>query len=103
MLRKSVLKRLNYGAGTAGPAKIERFSALANASPHLPRNGETQWRVDSEHDNLVATTLDLQKKFHAGEPEVTADTAAYLVSWLTNHIPNIDKLYGPFLNEKGVA
>jgi hypothetical protein len=29
MLRKSVLKRLKYGAGTADPAKIERFSALA--------------------------------------------------------------------------
>jgi hypothetical protein len=29
MLRKSVLKRLNYGAGTAGSAQIERFSALA--------------------------------------------------------------------------
>lgn len=59
--------------------------------------------MDSEHDNLVTTTLDLHEKFHAGEPEVTADTAAFLVSWLTNHIPNIDKLYGPFLNEKGVA
>jgi len=59
--------------------------------------------VDSEHDNLVATALAPQKKFHAGEPEVTGDTAAFLVSWLTNHIPNIDKLYGPLLNEKGVA
>lgn len=59
--------------------------------------------MDSEHDNLVTTTLDLHEKFHAGEPEVTGDMAAFLVSWLTNHIPNINKLYGPFLNEKGVA
>jgi hemerythrin len=57
----------------------------------------------AEHDKLVATALDLQKKFHAGEAEVTGDTAAFLVGWLTDHIPNIDKLYGPFLNEKGVA
>lgn len=57
----------------------------------------------AEHDKLVATALDLQKKFHAGEAEVTADTAAFLVGWLTNHIPNVDRLYGPFLNEKGVA
>jgi hemerythrin len=56
-----------------------------------------------EHDKLVATALDLQKKFHAGEAEVTADTAAFLVDWLTNHIPKVDKLYGPYLNEKGVA
>jgi hemerythrin len=57
----------------------------------------------AEHDKLVATCLDLQKKFHAGEAEITGDTAAFVVGWLTNHIPNIDKLYGPFLNEKGVA
>lgn len=57
----------------------------------------------AEHEKLVATALDLQKKFHAGEAEVTGDTAAFLVDWLTIHIPNVDKLYGPFLNEKGVA
>ncbi len=56
-----------------------------------------------EHDKLVATALDLQKKFHAGETEITGDTAAFVVGWLTEHIPNIDKLYGPFLNERGVA
>jgi hemerythrin len=57
----------------------------------------------AEHDKLVATALDLQKKFHAGEAEVTGDTAAFLVDWLTDHIPKVDKLYGSFLNEKGVA
>ncbi len=57
----------------------------------------------AEHDKLVATCLDLQKKFHAGEAEITGDTAGFVVGWLTDHIPNIDKKYGPFLNEKGVA
>ncbi|MFZ3181132.1 MAG: bacteriohemerythrin [Methylocystis silviterrae] len=57
----------------------------------------------AQHDELVATCLDLQKKFHAGEAEVTGETAAFVVDWLTNHIPKIDKSYGPFLNEKGVA
>ena len=57
----------------------------------------------AEHDKLVATCLDLQKKFHAGEAEVTGETAGFVVGWLTNHIPNNDKLYGPFLNAKGVA
>jgi hemerythrin len=57
----------------------------------------------AEHDKLVSTCLDLQKKFHAGEAEVTGDTARFVVDWLTNHIPNIDKLYGPFLQAKGVA
>lgn len=57
----------------------------------------------AQHDELVATCLDLQKKFHAGEAEVTDETAAFVVDWLTNHIPKIDKSYGPFLNEKGVT
>ena len=56
----------------------------------------------AEHDALVATCLDLQKKFHAAEAEVTPETAAFVVGWLNNHIPKVDKLYGPFLNEKGV-
>lgn len=57
----------------------------------------------AEHDKLVATCLDLQKKFHAGEADVTGETATFVVDWLKTHIPNIDKLYGPFLNAKGVA
>jgi hemerythrin len=57
----------------------------------------------AKHDELVATCLDLQKKFHAGEAEVTGETASFVVAWLTNHIPNIDRLYGPHLNAKGVA
>jgi hemerythrin len=38
-----------------------------------------------------------------GDAEITGETAAFVVDWLTNHIPKIDKSYGPFLNEKGVA
>ncbi|MBL1255762.1 bacteriohemerythrin [Methylocystis sp. Sn-Cys] len=57
----------------------------------------------AEHDKLVATCADLQKKFHAGEAEVTGETAGFVVGWLTDHIPNIDRLYGPYLNAKGVA
>lgn len=57
----------------------------------------------AEHAKLVETCLDLQKKFHAGQAEITGETAAFVVGWLTNHIPKVDKLYGPFLNEKGVA
>jgi len=57
----------------------------------------------AEHDKLVATCLDLQKKFHAGQAEITGETAAFVVGWLTEHIPHVDKLYGPFLNAQGVA
>lgn len=57
----------------------------------------------AKHDELVNTCLDVQKKFHAGELEITGDTCVFVKDWLYNHIPNVDKFYGPFLNEKGVA
>jgi hemerythrin len=56
----------------------------------------------AEHDKLVQTCVDLQKKFHAGEAEITAETTAFVADWLKSHIPSIDKQYGPFFNEKGV-
>jgi hemerythrin len=52
----------------------------------------------AEHDKLIATCADLQKKFHAGEAEVTQDTTAFVKDWLLSHIPKIDKAYAPCLN-----
>ena len=52
----------------------------------------------AEHDNLVATCLDLQKKFHNGEADVTAETGAFIKGWLDKHIPNFDMPYEPSLN-----
>jgi hemerythrin len=57
----------------------------------------------AKHDELVKTCLEVQKKFHNRELEVTADTVLFVKDWLYDHIPHIDKRYGPFLNEKGVA
>ena len=57
----------------------------------------------AKHDELVKTCLDVQKKFHNGELEITGDTVIFVKDWLYEHIPNVDKRYGPFLNEKGVA
>lgn len=51
-----------------------------------------------EHDKLVATCADLQKKFHAGSADITQETTSFVKDWLCNHIPNVDKHYGPCLN-----
>jgi len=56
-----------------------------------------------EHDNLVLTCLDLQKQFHAGKAEITAETTGFVKDWLVNHIPNVDRRYGPPLNSAGIA
>lgn len=52
----------------------------------------------AEHDKLVATCADLQKKFHAGQADVTQETTAFVKSWLDSHIPAIDMPYEPALN-----
>ncbi|MDF9391385.1 MULTISPECIES: bacteriohemerythrin [Methylococcus] len=52
----------------------------------------------AEHDKLVGVCADLQKKFHAGEAEVNQDTTRFVRDWLVNHIPKVDKLYGPCLS-----
>ncbi len=57
----------------------------------------------AEHDKLVQTCAGVQKKFHAGELDITADVTNFVRDWLCSHIPSIDKNYGPFLNGKGVA
>ncbi len=52
----------------------------------------------AEHDKLVGTCADLQKKFHAGEAEVNQDTTRFVRDWLDSHIPKVDMPYGPCLN-----
>ncbi len=49
----------------------------------------------AEHDALVATCADLQKKFHAGEAEVTDEVGQMVKGWLDNHIPKYDMPYAP--------
>jgi hemerythrin len=70
----------------------------------LQKHGYPEFKAHkAEHDKLVNTCADLQKKFHAGSAEVTADTAAFVQDWLVKHIPAIDKNYSSFLGSKGVT
>ncbi|MEJ2612618.1 MAG: bacteriohemerythrin [Candidatus Thiodiazotropha sp.] len=50
------------------------------------------------HAELVNTCTELQGKFHANEAEVGADTMTFIKDWLNNHIPIIDRKYGPVLS-----
>jgi hemerythrin len=78
----------------------EHFSSEEDS---MIKNGyPTATAHKAEHDQLVATCVDLQKKFHAGQAEVTPQTTTFAKDWLTMHIPNIDRQYGPFLNGKGL-
>ncbi len=56
----------------------------------------------AEHTKLLETCGGVAAKFKAGELEITKETTAFVKDWLVNHIPNVDKHYGPYLNSKGV-
>lgn len=55
------------------------------------------------HGFLVHTCLELQKKFHDGQAEVTAQTTTFLRDWLTDHIPVNDFGYAPSLKASGIC
>jgi hemerythrin len=51
-----------------------------------------------EHEKLVKTCVNLQQQFHAGATEITEETTAFLRDWLKEHIPHVDRKYGPTLS-----
>jgi hemerythrin len=55
-----------------------------------------------EHEMLVETAVDLQNKFRSGKVQITMQTSTFLKDWLQNHILKTDKLFGAYLNSKGV-
>ncbi|MGY6274713.1 bacteriohemerythrin [Methylomonas sp. MgM2] len=52
----------------------------------------------AEHEALIGICADLQKKFHAGEADVTEEVGQMVKGWLDNHIPTYDKAYGAVLS-----
>lgn len=55
-------------------------------------------RHKAEHDALVIICAELQKKFHAGEADVTEEVGQMVKGWLDDHIPNFDMSYADALN-----
>ncbi len=54
-------------------------------------------RHKEEHVAFVGIAADLQKKFHAGEADVTEEVGQLVKGWLDNHIPVYDKAYSDAL------
>lgn len=57
----------------------------------------------AEHEKLVDRVLEFDKKIREGATLLPTELARFLKDWLTVHILNSDKRYGPFLTEKGVV
>ena len=57
----------------------------------------------SLHDALTKKAVDLHTSFKEGKTLVTVEVMNFLKDWLSNHIQDTDKKYGPYLNGKGVS
>lgn len=57
----------------------------------------------AEHEKLVSQVLDFQKKFQAGSAVLTLEIMSFLKDWVSKHIVETDKKFGPFLNSKGIV
>ncbi|MCP4543163.1 MAG: hemerythrin family protein [Chloroflexi bacterium] len=56
----------------------------------------------TEHEAFIAKVLNLLKRYKKTPTFLSVETAGFLKEWLQTHILGTDKLYGPYLNEKGV-
>jgi hemerythrin len=54
------------------------------------------------HDDLVNKVQELKAAFDSGNTKISVDVMLLLSNWLNNHILEVDKRYGPYLNDKGV-
>lgn len=54
------------------------------------------------HNDLKAQVAELQQKVKRGEATINTELMMFLKKWLQYHIIQEDKLYGPFLIQRGV-
>jgi len=55
-----------------------------------------------KHDNMTGHVLELKRQFDSGQITNPIQITNFLKDWLSKHIMGTDKLYGPFLNAKGI-
>jgi len=65
----------------------------------FPKLGEHK----TEHDQLTAQVLDLQKRFRAGEACLGLNLMMFLKTWLERHIAGSDQQYSTFIRGKLAA
>lgn len=67
------------------------------------RYGYSEAEVHKEqHQNLLNTANDLQKKYQKGTMLISVETLNFLVEWVTNHILVQDKQYVSLLKGKDI-
>jgi hemerythrin len=56
----------------------------------------------AQHSEFVAQVEDFKRGFDEGRLFLSLDVMDFLGQWLLGHIQGSDKVFGPFLNERGV-
>ncbi|MEJ5285434.1 MAG: bacteriohemerythrin [Brevinematales bacterium] len=56
-----------------------------------------------EHSKLTKEVIELKEKYDKGNIFITVEVLSFLKEWLSHHILEVDKKYGPFLREKGIS
>ena len=56
----------------------------------------------AEHDAFILKALEFKRDINQGNITTSLHISNYLRSWLTGHIQGEDKLYGSYLNSKGI-
>lgn len=103
-----LLNRLHVSVCTGERGSIGNAldGLIAFVAEHFSAEEENMRKVNypaleqhrQEHEKLVKTCVDLQQQFHAGQAEITEETTVFLRDWLKQHIPQVDRKYGPALS-----
>jgi hemerythrin len=62
--------------------------------------GLAQHRI--QHRNLTKHVQEFEARFERGEGAANLQQLGFLRDWVTRHIQDADKEYGPWMNKKGV-
>lgn len=69
----------------------------------MRRHGFPEYRHHkAKHEKMTQHVLTLAAKYESGEISNPIQITNFLKDWLGKHILKTDKLYQPFLNDKGV-
>ena len=76
---------------------------FAEEEKHMTQHGYPDLAVHkAQHEAFKQKVGDFQRKLAEGKTNVTMEVMTFLKDWLSKHILEMDKKYGPYLNEKGV-
>jgi hemerythrin len=57
----------------------------------------------AKHDKMAQKVAEVYKDYQDGKTAMSLEVMSFLQNWVEKHIMGTDKLYGPFLNSKGVC